>query len=102
MYALINRQSYSQAAVTAAQLQDYKLATLVGEETADYPSLYASVFRYTLPITGIEVQIAKGYIVRVNGSERAEGVLPDLFIRDHLLDEEDEILNQLLKLLSKS
>jgi len=102
VYALINRQSYSQAAVTAAQLQDYKLATLVGEETADYPSLYASVFRYTLPITGIEVQIAKGYIVRVNGSERAEGVLPDLFIRDHLLDEEDEILNQLLKHLSKS
>ena len=41
---LINRQSHSQAAVTAAQIQDYNFGVLVGEETSDFPSLYASVF----------------------------------------------------------
>ncbi|MGB5237425.1 MAG: S41 family peptidase, partial [Flavobacteriaceae bacterium] len=52
VYVLINRQSHSQSAVTAAQIQDYKFGTIVGEETGDYPSLYASQFQYALPNTG--------------------------------------------------
>ncbi|MCO5725762.1 S41 family peptidase [Robiginitalea marina] len=96
VYVLINRQSHSQAAVTAAQIQDYGFATLAGEETGDYPSLYASQFQFALPQTGIPVKVSKGYIVRVNGSTKEEGVIPDIFIRDHLLDETDEILEGLL------
>jgi hypothetical protein len=101
VYVLVNRQSHSQSAVTAAQIQDYKFATIVGEETADFPSLYASQYGYTLPHTGIEVKIAKGYIVRVNGSKKPEGVIPDIYIRDHLLDENDEIIDCLLKIIKK-
>lgn len=97
VYVLINRQSHSQSAVTAAQIQDYKFGTLVGEETGDYPSLYASQFQYTLPNTGIPVKVSKGCIVRVNGSTKAEGVIPDIYIQDHLLDENDEILEGLLE-----
>jgi hypothetical protein len=99
VYVLINRQSHSQSAVTAAQIQDYQLGTIVGEETGDYPSLYASQFTYPLPNTGIPVKVSKGYMVRVNGSTKEEGVIPDIFIKDHLLDEKDEILNGLLKQL---
>lgn len=99
VYVLVNRQSHSQSAVTAAQIQDYGFGTIVGEETGDYPTLYASVFRFPLPNTGVSVQVAKGYIVRVNGSTKEEGVIPDLFIRDHLLDEKDEILEGLLRKL---
>ena len=87
------------AAVTAAQIQDYGWATMVGEETGDYPSLYASQYGYRLPNTGIEVRVAKGYIVRINGSKKEEGVIPDVLIRDHLLDEEDEVLQGLLERL---
>lgn len=101
IYVLVNRQSHSQAAVTAAQLQDYGFGTIVGEETGDFPSLYASIFPYTLPNTGITAQISKGYIVRVNGSTAAEGVVPDIMIRDHLLDGEDEILTGLLEQLGE-
>ncbi len=97
VYVLVNRQSHSQSAVTAAEIQDYGFATIVGEETGDFPSLYASQYSYALPRTGIDVKIAKGYIVRVNGSKKAEGVIPDIYIRDHLLDEYDEILDGLLK-----
>jgi C-terminal processing protease CtpA/Prc len=99
VYVLVNRQSHSQSAVTAAQIQDYGFGTVVGEETGDYPSLYASVFRYPLPNTGVSVQVSKGYITRVNGSTKEEGVIPDIFIKDHLLDETDEILNGLLAML---
>lgn len=100
VYVLVNRLSISQAAVTASQIQDYGWGTIVGEETGEYPSLYASVFQYTLPNTGILVNISKGRIIRVNGSEKEEGVVPDIAIRDHLLDEPDEILNELLEIIS--
>ena len=73
-YVLINRHSYSQASVTAAQIQ------------------------YTLPNTEIIVKISKGQIVRVNGSEKQEGVIPDIFITDDLLDDKAEILNGILNM----
>ena len=101
VFVLINRQSHSQSAVTAAQIQDYGFGTLVGEETGDFPSLYASIFQFSLPNTGIPVSVSKGYMIRVNGSTKKEGVQPDIFIRDHLLDEEDEILNGLLSRLEE-
>ena len=100
LYVLVNRQSISQAAVTAAQIQDYGWGKIVGEETGEFPSLYASVFYYTLPNSGIVVSISKGRIIRVNGSEKEEGVIPDIGITDHLIDEEDEILNGLLALIN--
>lgn len=100
VYVLVNRQSHSQSAVTASQIQDYKFGTIVGEETGDFPTLYASQFQYKLPNTGIVVKVSKGQIVRVNGSKKQEGVIPDIMIKDHLLDEEDEILNGLLKKLN--
>lgn len=99
VYALVNRQSHSQATVTAAQIQDYKLGTIFGEETAEYPSLIASVFYFKLPNTKILVQISKGKMIRVNGSTKEEGVIPDIFIKDFLLDEKDEILTELLNRL---
>ncbi|WP_222983280.1 S41 family peptidase [Flagellimonas meishanensis] len=97
VYVLANRQSHSQSAVTAAQIQDYGFGTIVGEETGDYPSLYASIFQYQLPNTRISVNVSKGKIVRVNGSTQEEGVIPDIFIKDYLLDEEDEVLDGLLE-----
>ena len=97
VYVLVNRQSHSQATVTAAQIQDYGFATIVGEETAEFPSLYASQYQYNLPKTGIAVKVSKGYIVRVNGSKKAEGVIPDIYIKDYLLDEEDEVLEGILR-----
>ncbi|MTB51025.1 S41 family peptidase [Lewinella sp. W8] len=101
VFVLVNRQSHSQAAVTAAQIQDYNFGTIVGEETGDYPSLTASIFQYALPNTNITVNVAKGYMVRVNGSKKEEGVIPDILIRDHLLDEEDEILRGLMEYLGR-
>jgi hypothetical protein len=89
------------ASVTAAQIQDYGWGIIVGEETGEYPSLYASIFQYPLPNTGIVANISKGKITRVNGSNKEEGVLPDIVIRDHLLDEDDEILDGLLEMIDK-
>nr|WP_298996324.1 S41 family peptidase [uncultured Allomuricauda sp.] len=102
VYVLVNRQSYSQSAVTAAQIQDYNWGTIVGEETGEYPSLYASIFQFPLPNTGITVNVSKGHIVRVNGSEKEEGVIPDIVITDHLIDDTDEILEGLVERIHKA
>ncbi|PTX43471.1 peptidase S41-like protein [Christiangramia gaetbulicola] len=96
VFTLINRQTYSQAAVAASVIQDYQFGTIAGEESGDYPSLYASIFTVELPNTKIPVKIPKGYMVRVNKSEKQEGVIPEIPIKDHLLDERDEILDTLL------
>ena len=96
VYALVNRQTYSMAAVTAAVLKDLGLATIVGEESGDYPTLHAAQFSYPLPNTGVVVKVPKGYMVRAGGGEQARGVLPDVFIRDHLLDDTEEVLTGLL------
>ncbi|WP_299823540.1 S41 family peptidase [uncultured Pontibacter sp.] len=102
VYVLVNRQTYSMAAVSAALVQDYGFATIVGEETGDVPTLYASQFSFNLPKTGIMVKVPKGYIVRPNGNEKLAGVVPDHVVKDHLLDEEDEILNYTLQTLLNS
>ncbi len=101
-FVLINRQSHSQSAVTAAQLQDYGWATIVGEETGDYPTLLASQFQFILPETNISVKVSKGMIVRVSGNRSPRGVIPDVPIKDHLLDERDEMLSELLHRLEGS
>lgn len=102
VYVLVNRHTYSMAAVSAGLIQDYKFGKIVGEETGDMPTLYASQFQFSLPQTGIIVKVPKGYIVRVNGSRKSEGVKPDIYIQDHLLDDKDEILDGLLLQLRKA
>ncbi|MCX2718641.1 S41 family peptidase [Lentiprolixibacter aurantiacus] len=101
VYVLVNRHSFSQATVAAAQIQDYGFGVIVGEETAEHPNLLASIFAYTLPNTKIQLGISKGKIYRVNGIDNGKGVLPDIVIKDHLLDENDEILAGLLEQIEK-
>ena len=97
VYVLVNRQSYSQSTVTASQIQDYGFGKIVGEETAENPNLFASIFTYELPITKIKIDVPKGKIRRINGIDTGKGVVPDIVIKDYLLDEEDEILEGLIK-----
>ncbi len=96
VFTLVNRQTHSMAAVAAALIQDYGFATIVGEETGEFPSLHASQFSYQLPNTGVLVKVPKGFITRPNGKIEQRGVMPDILIKDHLLDEEDEILKGIL------
>ncbi|MEL7191656.1 MAG: S41 family peptidase [Bacteroidota bacterium] len=96
VYVLVNRQSHSQSTVAAAQIQDYQWGTIVGEETGEYATLYASQFQVELPRTGLIVSVSKAQMVRINGDATPKGVIPDIIVKDHLLDEQDEILDTLL------
>ena len=99
VYTLINRHTYSMAAVTAAMIQDYGFASIVGEETGDFPTLHAAQFSYSLPETGIIVKVPKGYFVRPNGNDNRQGVIPDVKIKNAIVDENDVILNNVLNII---
>jgi len=78
VYVLIDRYTYSNAATTAAQIQDYGFGTLVGEPTAESPTLYASVHEFVLPHTKIAVTYPKAFMIRPNGDHSLKGVSPDI------------------------
>lgn len=80
VYVLTNRHSYSNSASMAALVQDYRFGRILGEETADLPTSYASSVQFTLPHTGIAVTYPKSYFVRPNGDRSVRGVVPDIAI----------------------
>lgn len=80
VWVLVNRHSYSNAASVAALIQDYGFGKVIGEETADVASNYASVQHFTLPATGVTVTYPKSHFVRPNGRDEVAGVKPDFHI----------------------
>jgi hypothetical protein len=92
VYALINRHSYSNATCTAAIIQDYRFGELIGEETADVPTSYASSASFALPNTGIKVTYPKGYFIRPSGDTKLKGVIPHHRVVENPFTPEDEVL----------
>jgi hypothetical protein len=78
VWVLVDRHSYSNATSVAALVQDYGFGTIIGEETADVASNYASVLSFDLPKTGITVTYPKSHFVRPNGRDDVSGVTPDV------------------------
>lgn len=78
VWVLVNRHSYSNAAVVAAQVQDYGFGTLMGESTADLATTYGAVESFTLPHSQALVYYPKAYMVRPSGDETVAGVRPDV------------------------
>lgn len=71
-------------------VQDYGFARILGEETPDLPTSYASSAQFTLPKSGLVVTYPKGYFVRPNGDELLRGVVPDLPIEQAVFNEGHE------------
>ncbi len=92
VYALIDRYTYSNATTVAAQIQDYRFGQLVGEQTAESPTLYAAVHEFELPRTKIGVTYPKAFMVRPNGDKSLKGVMPNFPVSEDALTSEDEVL----------
>ncbi|ACG78624.1 conserved hypothetical protein [Phenylobacterium zucineum HLK1] len=93
VWALVNRHSYSNATSVAALIQDYGFGTVLGEETADVPTTYASTVHFELPHTGYSVSYPKSWFVRPSGDETLRGVVPDTpLARQPIGDAEDRML----------
>jgi hypothetical protein len=91
VWILVNRHSYSNAASVAALVQDYGFGKVIGEETADVASNYASVQSFTLPNTKITVTYPKSHFVRPNGRDEVAGVQPDIVIDRPPIEATDDV-----------
>ncbi|WP_440957293.1 S41 family peptidase [Oceanicaulis sp. LC35] len=78
VYALVNRQSYSNAVVMGATIQDYGFGDVIGEATTDMATTYGAMEQFTLPRTGLVVGYPKALIIRPSGDERAAPLTPDV------------------------
>lgn len=92
VWVLVNRHSYSNAASVAALVQDYGFGKIMGEETADVASNYASIQSFTLPGTKIVVTYPKSHFIRPNGVDDVSGVRPDVPIARPPIGTADDIV----------
>jgi C-terminal processing protease CtpA/Prc len=103
VYALINRNSYSNAVAVAATIQDHGFGRILGEETSDLATTYGAMETFTLPLTGLRVGYPKAHIVRPSGSLEARGVVPDVAIETPLFEGPDNpVLIRALELIRAS
>jgi Peptidase family S41 len=99
VYVLVDRYSYSNAAMTACIIQDYSFGEIIGEETTDEVSSYGSIHKITLPNTKFRVYYPKSFFVRPNGDPTPRGVVPDHIVCNDVLTDDDEVLEYALKLI---
>jgi C-terminal processing protease CtpA/Prc len=91
VYALIGALTYSQAISFASTLQDFEIATIVGEETEGPANQSGQVQSFILPNTGLQT-LAPIYIFkRASGDTSRRGVIPDVEIADDPLDSQASV-----------
>jgi len=76
---LIGPYTFSSAMMLANAVGDFKLATLIGEETGDPPNSFGEVYSFNLPNSKLSVNVSSAQFVRANGDGKDKHpVLPDI------------------------
>lgn len=107
LYLLIGTQTNSAAITFATILQDYDLATLVGEETYDGASYCANIVLggTPLPRTGLMYTLSKTCYVRPSGVLDDNPVIPDINVKIPIEDQiagRDPVLEYTLEMIKKN
>lgn len=82
VHLLVNQDTYSQAIVFAATLQDHGLASVVGEVTGGNANITGQITLTPLSNTRLQVLAPLYIIYRPNGDERPGGLQPDTLVPD--------------------
>jgi hypothetical protein len=104
LYLLTGPQTNSAAITFATILQDYNLATLIGEETYDVASYCANIVLEgtPLPRTGLMYTLSKTCYVRPSGMLDDLPVIPDIVVKTTIEDQiagRDPVLEYTLELI---
>jgi len=81
VYLLIGPNTYSTAQGFVAKVQDFKLGTLIGEETGGIVSSFGASVPFDLPHTRLWVFVAHKRIYRPSGKFDGRGVVPDIEVK---------------------
>ncbi|WP_316801487.1 S41 family peptidase [Pedobacter frigidisoli] len=93
VFVLIGPRTFSSANMLANAIQDYKLATLVGQSSGEPANDYGELVFLTLPHTGFSFSTSTKQFIRANGDAKdGSPVLPQLEVADNPLTPVDEVL----------
>jgi len=107
IYALIGPATFSSASDFAAVLEDFDIATLVGEETGGLRECFGDSPRFTLPNSGLQFSVSHKlfFAPKPKPDDDKRGVVPDIAINDELLaecmDAEDPVLAFTLNMIEE-
>jgi hypothetical protein len=102
LYLLIGPDSFSASIILANILQDYGLATLIGEETPDTASFCANAVDSYLPRTKLLYRISVECYVRPSGVLDDNPVIPNILVKTTIEDQiagRDPVLEYTLSLI---
>lgn len=94
VFVIIGAHTFSSANMLANAIQDYKLATLVGEPSGEQANDYGELITIKLPNTGFMFSTSTKQFIRANGDIK-DGlpVLPHYKIVDDPLTSTDEVID---------
>jgi len=107
VYALIGPATYSSASDFAAVLEDFDIATLVGEETGGLRECFGDAPRFPMPNSGIKFGVShKRWFAPIpKPGDDKQGATPDIAINDELLapymNSNDPVLAFTLNMIAK-
>lgn len=91
---LIGPHTFSSANMLANTIQDYKLATLIGQPSGEPANDYGELIQVRLPNTGFTFFTSTKQFVRANGNAADQHpVLPDRVVVDNPATANDEVLD---------
>jgi len=105
IFVLIGSQTFSASTVFASTVKCFHVGTLVGEETPDPPTLYASCVLSRLPNSELDLGVASKYMVAACGKPDGRGVIPDYEVKQKPQDTAkgvDTVLQFTLNLVKES
>jgi len=106
LYLLIGPDTFSAAITFASILQDYHLATLIGEETTDSASYCAFISpSFPLPRTKLSYILSTKCVVRPSGVLDNLPVIPDIIVKTTIEDQiagRDPVMEYTLNLIRNS
>jgi hypothetical protein len=91
---LIGPHTFSSANMLANTIQDYKLATLIGEPSGEPANDYGELIFLKLPNTGFTFTTSTKQFIRANGNAKNKHpVIPNFTVKDNPLTPADEVLD---------
>lgn len=111
IYVLIGPKTYSSGVMFAAVIKDYKLGTIIGEETGGVAGGYTNTTKFYLPNSNISYSVSHEYFTRPSDEPCKSGVKADYPVletvesymsdSDKVLEKTKEIINKNRKQLKK-
>lgn len=81
VHLLVSEKTYSAAAIFAATLKQYQLATLVGQETGETTTFTANTVELLMPNTKLVCSASCARIFMVGWKDDGHGVVPDEIVK---------------------